>query len=341
MKLNKLIKDFFNISLSETKPNCKHTNEDIRSYLVAISLNNDSLESATGVSPDTLQRRLDLGKGYDLPWLLHCNQAMLDLVPLVINRNQRVRWSLIIDESLEPYFGNFESLKTDLSDNCLLDFLTNYRVQRGSTGSFHYVVLALHSKIGTFPIAVLPKVCNADYLPIYEAVIREVRRKAPNACLLADRGYGNQEIIGLCQRLKIDYCIRLKKNGKLKRIKKQGRNFFWHSFGEVKFKVIMHKSHGRETFFFAVGRRSGTSQWFRLLYKDRWSIENLFKNGDRIQLKTNSRNPLFRLFCFVLSMFLMLLYQLKKLLSPRARLSIRKTLYDVFRIQVLVILRAT
>lgn len=341
MKLNNLIKEFFNISLSETKPNCKYTNEEIRSYLVAISLNNDSLESATGVSPDTIQRRLNLGKGYDLRWLTHCNQAMLDLVPLIINRNQRVRWNLIIDETLEPYYGKFESLKTDHSENCLPDFLTNYKVQRGSTGSFHYVVLALHSKIGTFPIAVLPKVCNADYLPIYEAVIREVRRQTANVCLLADRGYGNQKMIGLCQRLKIDYCIRLKKNGKLKTIKKNGRNFFWHRFGDVNFRVVMHKGHGRETFFFAVGRRNGTSQWFRLLYKDRWSIENLFKNGDRVQLKTNSRNPLFRLFCFVLSMFLMLLYQLKKLLSPRARLSIRKALYDVFRIQVLVILRAT
>lgn len=341
MKINKLIKNFFNISFSEAKPNCKYSNEELRSYLVAISLNNDSLESATGVSPDTLQRRVDLGDGYDMPWLLHSNGSMLNLIPYIINRNRRVRWSLILDESLEPYYGNFESLKTEISENCLPDFLTDYKVQRGSTGSFHYVVLALHSKIGTFPIAVLPKVCNADYLPLYDALFREVRRQTGNICLLADRGYGNQEIIGLCQKLKIDYCIRLKKGGKLKTIKKEGRSFFWHNFGDIKFRIIMHKSHGRETFFFAVGRKNGASQWFRLLYKNRWSIENLFKNGDRVQLKTNSKNPLFRLFYFALSMFLMLLYQFKKWLSPRARLPIRKAIYDIFKIKVLVILRAT
>jgi hypothetical protein len=137
------------------------------------------------------------------------------------------------------------------------------------------------------------------------------------------------------------YCIRLKKKGRLKTIKKNYRQFFWHTFGNVKFRVMMHKGHGRETFFFAVGKKGGSSQWFRLLYRDRWSIENLFKNCDRIQLRTNSRNTIFRLFCFVLSLFLMLLYQLRKLITRQKRKPIRRTLYDIFNIQVLVVLRVT
>jgi len=36
-----------------------------------------------------------------------------------------------------------------------------------------------------------------------------------------------------------------------------------------------------KTSFFLVGKKGGSSQWFRLLYRDRWSIENLFKNCDR------------------------------------------------------------
>jgi hypothetical protein len=54
MKTNKLINDFFNISLSATKANTVYSNAEIQGYLVAISLNNDSLESATGLSPDTI-----------------------------------------------------------------------------------------------------------------------------------------------------------------------------------------------------------------------------------------------------------------------------------------------
>ena len=341
MKLNKLINSFFNISLSKPKANCHYTNEEIKSYLVAISLNNDSLESSTGISPDTLQRRLSLGQGHDIPWLAHLNEMMFNLLPIILRRNSRVRWSVIIDESLDPFFGKFDNLKDELVEHCRADFLTNYKVQRGSTGSFHYVTLAIYSKLGTFPICIIPKICNADIMPTIEMYLREVQGLSQGICLLADRGYGNQEMISLCQKLKIGYCIRLKKKGKLKTIKKDRRNFFWHNFGDVKFRVVMHKSHGRETFFFAVGRSNGTSQWFRLLYKDRWSIENLFKNADRLQIRTNSRNLLFRLFCFTLSVFLMLLYQLKRMPSKKGRYSIRKTIYDIFSIKVLVILSVT
>lgn len=341
MKLNKLIKGFFNISLSATKANSVHSNAEVQAYLVAMSLNNDSLESATGLSPDTIQRRIMLGVKADMPWFDYVQKTQLDLANFIIRRNQRVRWSLVIDESLEPFFGNVDNLKDQLDAQDLPDFLSKYRVQRGSTGSFHYVNVALYSKLGTFPIAVIPKVADGNICQKIEGILAEIRRIHKEIILLADRGYGNQQMISLCQKLKVNYCIRLKKKGKLKTIKKNHRKFFWHTFGNVKFRVIMHKSHGRETFFFAVGKKGGSSQWFRLLYRDRWSIENLFKNCDRIQLRTSSRNTIFRLFCFVLSLFLMLLYQLKKLITGQKSKPIRRTLYDLFRIQVLVVLRVT
>jgi hypothetical protein len=59
----------------------------------------------------------------------------------------RIRWSLIIDESLEPFFGNIDKLKVYLSENNLPDFISGYKVQRGSIGSFHYITIALHSKL--------------------------------------------------------------------------------------------------------------------------------------------------------------------------------------------------
>ena len=278
MKLNKLIKDFFNISLSATKANSLHSNAEVQAYLVAMSLNNDSLESATGLSPDTIQRRIVLGNNADLPWFDHVQKTQLDLVSYILRRNQRVRWNVIIDESLEPFFGNVDNLKDQLKAQELPDFVSKYRVQRGSTGSFHYVSIALHSKLGTFPIAVIPKLVDEDVYPKIEKILVEVKLIHREIILLADRGYGNQKMISLCQKLKVSYCIRLKKNGKLKTTKKNHRRFFWHAFGEIKFRVIMHKGHGRGTFFFAVGKKGGSSQWFRLLYRDRWSIENLFKN---------------------------------------------------------------
>jgi len=341
MKINKLIKDFFNISLSATKANSVYSNAEVQAYLVATSLNNDSLESATGLSPDTIQRRIVLGTKACMPWFEHVQKTQLDLVQYILCRNRRVRWSLVVDESLEPFFGKVDNLKEQLEARDLPDFVSKYRVQRGSTGSFHYVNIALYSKLGTFPLAVIPKVVDEDVYPKIEKILTEIKRIHRDIILLADRGYGNQKMISLCQKLKVSYCIRLKKKGKLKTIKKNHRQFFWYAFGNVTFRVVIHTSHSRETFFFAVGKKGGSSQWFRLLYRDRWSIENLFKNCDRIQLRTSSRNTNFRLFCFVLSLFLMLLYQLKKLITGEKSKPIRRTLYDLFRIQVLVVLRVT
>ena len=243
---NKVKKDFFLKCLSKEGCNVQYNNEQIIAYLVGQAVNNQSLETVSGISPDAIQRRLDLGEGYDFGWLESYNTLALGLVPMITVRNRRVRWNLIIDDSQEPFFGDIDKMKIFLDANELPDFLTSHITTRGSTGSFEYCVVALSSKIGTFPILVIPKIVKADLIPILGAVLEEVNRKIPNVTVLADRWFGNQHIIRLCQKLKINYCIRLKKKGKLKKIKKNGRHFFWHNFDDVKFRVVMHKSHGKE-----------------------------------------------------------------------------------------------
>jgi hypothetical protein len=192
MNINKLIKGFFNISLSATKHNSMHSNPKVQAYLVAMSLNNDSLESATGLSPDTIQRRIVLGTKADMPWFEYVQKTQLDLVNFIISHNQRVRWSLIIDESLEPFFGNVDNLKKQLEAQDLPDFVSKYKVQRGSTGSFHYVNIVLYSKLGTFPVSVIPKVADEDIYQKIEGIFTEIKRIHRDIILLADRGYGNQ-----------------------------------------------------------------------------------------------------------------------------------------------------
>ena len=108
-------------------------------------------------------------------------------------------------------------------------------------------------------------------------------------------------------------------------MKKSKRNYLWHTFScgedgekkDVHFRVHVHRPHSGGTFLFAVSSRTGTSYWFRLLYKGRWGIENAFKQSDRLQLRTSSRNPMMRLFVFVLALFLYLIYSLKCLMEKR------------------------
>ena len=124
MKLNKLVKDFFDISLSATKANSVHSNAEIQGYLAAMSLNKDSLESATGLSPDTIQRRIVLGTKAGMPWFFHVHKTQIELVNFFIRCNRRMRWSLVIDESLEPFFGSVDNLKGQLDAKDLPDFVS-------------------------------------------------------------------------------------------------------------------------------------------------------------------------------------------------------------------------
>lgn len=52
-------------------------------------------------------------------------------------------------------------------------------------------------------------------------------------------------------------------------------------------------------------------------YLNRWDLENIFKDSERVQLPTSSRNPLMRLFCVVLSFFLFVFWQVSRLKGLR------------------------
>ena len=48
------------------------------------------------------------------------------------------------------------------------------------------------------------------------------------------------------------------------------------------------------------------------LYKQRWNIETMFRVHDEARIKTKSKNPVIRLFYFMVSMFLLLIWNLYK-----------------------------
>jgi IS4 transposase len=48
------------------------------------------------------------------------------------------------------------------------------------------------------------------------------------------------------------------------------------------------------------------------LYKQRWSIETMFRVHDEARIKTKSKNLVIRLFHFIISMFLLLIWNLYK-----------------------------
>ena len=51
------------------------------------------------------------------------------------------------------------------------------------------------------------------------------------------------------------------------------------------------------------------------MYLNRWDLENIFKDADRVELPTSSRNPQMRLFSAVLSFFLFAIWQVQTIVS--------------------------
>jgi hypothetical protein len=188
----------------------------------------------------------------------------------------------------------------------------------------------------------MPMIAGVDNLPAIERVMAIIRKSCSRLTVLADRWFDYGRFIAMLQRLRVGFCVRLKAKGALKNLKRSNRKFIWHSFswnecGErntVHFRVHVYRPRSGGTFLFAVGARTGTGQWFRHLYKGRWSIENAFKQSDRLQLRTSSRNPMMRLFVFLLALFLFLLYNLKRILEKRWSKPIRETVLALFKIAI-------
>jgi hypothetical protein len=343
--INKIKKEFFHKCVSVGKSNTKHKYGKIVSTLVYLASQGKSLEESKEVSPDTLGRRTLVGNHVDAEWFETFNANALQLVRFITKANQRVNWKLLIDDSDDPFYGDVKKLLFELESNGLLNFLYEHKTEKGATGSFKYTMIALSSKAGTFPVFIMPKIRDVDQLPIVEEVLKVAKQQCRDLTVLADRWFGHGRFIDMLQRLNLPFCIRLKESGDLKDLKKSGRKFVWHSFTinkggiekEVNFRVYVHRPRSGGTFLLAASSKTGESYWARYLYKSRWGIENAFKQGDRIQLKTSSRNPMMRLFVFVFAQFLFLLYQLKRLLQKRWHRSIRETILGLFGVRIIIL----
>ena len=79
--------------------------------------------------------------------------------------------------------------------------------------------------------------------------------------------------------------------------------------------VYVCKDSQNRTYLLATNIEGKSNKQLLGMYLNRWDLENIFKDADRVELPTSSRNPRMRLFCVVLSFFLFALWQVEMLLS--------------------------
>lgn len=273
-------------------------------------------EGAKSPSAQTMRDRLKLNGG----WLEYFHECMWSLAGYLVKYYSRLKWYISVDETHVPFFGDRKKLNAKLRASGISAFVHGYRAKTpGATGSFCFLIISLCCCKVRLPIAVKMVKVGEKYLPWLEPQFKRVHRLCPNAIVLADRGFGKAAwFFKMLERLDVSYVIRvpLRKKESKNKVKCGVRRFQqWMTDKSAKDKVLLTFyvaiDSQKRKYVFASNICNKTSQYFLGVYLNRWDLENIFKDADRVELPTSSRNPTMRLFTVVTALFLFALWQIK------------------------------
>jgi len=278
-------------------------------------------EGAKSPSAQTLRDRLLLDGG----WLEYFHETMHEIAVLMFKRFPRYLWYISVDETHIPFFGKRKKLNAETRKKGLGAFVHGYRADTpGATGSFCFLVISLHCCKIRILLAVKIVKVKENYRAWLEQELKQALKLAPKAVILADRGFGKATwFYKMLERLDAKYVVRipLRKKENKNKVKNGVTKFqYWMTDKSTKEKVLLTvhvaKDSQNRTYCLASNIENKTSKQLLRMYSNRWDLENVFKDADRILLPTSSRNPLMRLFTVVTSLFLFTLWQLQKILHP-------------------------
>ena len=227
----------------------------------------------------------------------------------------KVKCYVIVDETYESYTGKLrkkeKKLKEKLTDNekKILKYIHKYKPEKGDTGSYKYLVFAIvyGNKRRVLRVKAVKRKENCDDFII--KTLRDLRKEVSYDCVLFDRGFYDGLFIEKLKGNKIPFIVRARISDYMKKI--FGFYSEWKCYRD--FEIGEHKIKGNLVLGvdFAEGKRAkwafitnmefGNWHEVRELYRKRWNIENVFKATDGIQLRSQTNNPVTRLFCVCLS----------------------------------------
>lgn len=278
-------------------------------------------EGAKAPSAQTLRDRLLL----DGDWLEYFHKTMHEIAVLMFKRFPRYLWYISVDETHIPFFGNRKKLNAKTKRKGLGKFVYGYKADTpGATGSFCFLVISLHCCRIRIPLAIKMVKVGESYRLWLEEQLKQALRIAPKATILADRGFGKATWLYLMlERLGAKYVVRalVRKKENKNKINNGAKKFqYWMTDTTTNEKALLTVYVARDSqdneYYFATNIETKTGRQLLAIYMNRWDIENIFKDADRIMLPTSSRNPNMRLFTVVTSFFLFTLWQLQKILQP-------------------------
>lgn len=313
--------EFFKKSLSVGYHNVKYTWQQLMLMIISCVRSLESFEEgAKSPSAQTIRDRLNLDGG----WLASFHTSMWTIAGFLLKKFSRCLWWISVDETHAPFFGNRERLNNELIAQGIGKHIHGYRAKTpGATGSFCFLVISLCCCRVRIPIAIKMMRVGERYRPWLEPWLARLHRAAPKAIVLADRGFGKAVwFYDMLEAIGMDYVVRIplrKKENKNKVAAGVSRFQYWMrekgSSRSVLLTVHVAKDDQERMYVLASNIANKTSKQLLAMYLNRWDLENIFKDADRVELPTSSRNPKMRLFSVVLSFLLFALWQVRKLLS--------------------------
>lgn len=317
MDTNEMRNEFFKKSIAPGHHNVLYCWQSIVNVILGCVRSLTSVEEgADAPSAQTIRDRLRL----DGDWLKHFHACMWQIAKGFVRLLRFSSWYISVDETHTPFFGNRKKLNAWLETHGFGKRVLGYTCKTpGATGSFGFLVVSLCCGCVRLPIALFPLFEGVRYEPLLEPVIQRLLTLVPRAIVLADRGFAHTQFFKMLERLRARFVVRLPLHSKrLQRKVSRGqrRLQYWMTDSKTKDKVLLTvrvvlDAHKRE-YVLVTSESQAHDLTLLTWYRERWDIENLFKDADRVLLPTSSRNPLMRLFCVTLSFFLFALWQTER-----------------------------
>ena len=320
--IDKMQKEFFKKSLSVGYHNVKYTWQQLMLMIINCVRSLESFEEgARSPSAQTIRDRLNL----EGEWLASFHSSMWALTILLLKKFLRCLWWISVDETHVPFFGDRKKLNQELTTQGTGEYVHGYRADTpGATGSFRFLVISLCCCQVRIPVAIRMLRVKERYRPWLEPWLARLHKIAPKAVVLADRGFGKAAwFYDMLEDLGMHYIVRIplrKKENKNKVAAGVARFQYWMK--SVLLTVHVARDGQNRLYLFASNLQHKTSKQLLAMYLNRWDLENIFKDADRVELPTSSRNPSMRLFSVALSFFLFALWQVRKLFR-KEQLSLR------------------
>jgi hypothetical protein len=217
---------------------------------------------------------------------------------------------LVCDITSENFYGEIEGLHIHPCTG-----------EHGVKGKFCYLVVAILSRNKIIPFyAIVLRVGSSKAELIGKAISYCKKLGLKIGKILLDRGFYSGEVINKLKISKVNYLIFVPKKslfqcmleGAEKSVIieheiKYNKDFTWN---RAYTEIALVKDVLDYDWVFATNLLFEEVKRYVPVYKRRWNIETMFRVHDEARIKTKSKNPVIRFFYFMLSLFIVMIWNL-------------------------------